>query len=267
MPTFLKQHAACLMATLAFWPIGRWYVIRLSQSPDERWGLVALILAALFVMNQPQKTPRIVNDTSVYAHASGLLLLYAALFHFIPPLIRAGIAVTTLTRLLSSFYLGRKFHVGLWLLLILALPIIPSLQFYLGYPLRVLVAQIARPIIQLTGFPVIRDGAGFYFSGESLWIDAPCSGIKMLWAGLLLADSYACILQLSAGRTVLALILAGCATILANSFRAAALFLSESHILAVPAWFHQGSGVVIFGAMAIGLIFIINSIERGKMSR
>lgn len=116
-----------------------------------------------------------------------LILLYAATYAFLPPLLRALIAVTAIGCTLCSLRFGKSFDAGAFGLLYLSLPLIPSLQFYGGYPLRVLVACAAAPILRLGGFAVMRDGTCLNWSGQLIWIDAPCSGIRMLWVGLYLA--------------------------------------------------------------------------------
>ncbi|WP_034923523.1 archaeosortase/exosortase family protein, partial [Candidatus Accumulibacter vicinus] len=58
-----------------------------------------------------------------------------------------------------------------------------SLQFYGGYPLRVLAGSLAVALLQLNGLAVERAGAVLLWDGRQIAIDAPCSGLRMLWAG------------------------------------------------------------------------------------
>ncbi|MCG3206180.1 MAG: hypothetical protein KCHDKBKB_02909 [Elusimicrobia bacterium] len=253
-----------LLAFLAipFWPVVGWYVFRLSQSPEELGGLFAILLATIFVLKDKRQSNEPTSVQSIDAYTSLLILGYACLFHFVPPLVRAIFAMTVVARILSVSFLRQRIHIGLWMLLILSLPVIPSLQFYLGYPLRMLVAQIALPLIRASGFSVIQEGACFNFGGELVWIDAPCSGIKMLWAALLLASAYSCFYRLNGIRTIVAVISATGLAIVANAIRAAALFFTEAHILKAPTWFHEGTGLVVFGALALSMLLTFDKLER-----
>jgi hypothetical protein len=95
--------------------------------------------------------------------------------------------MTALTFTLSVWCFGKTFYVGLWSLLLLSLPSVASLEFFLGYPLRVLVGEATAFLLQMQGLDVWREGVCLHFGEKLIWIDAPCSGIKMLWFGLFLA--------------------------------------------------------------------------------
>ena len=249
---------------MAFWPVAKWYFLRTSQSPEELSGLVAIFIAIFFVASQRSRRDIDFTDRSFYAHALALIICYALAYHFVPPMIRAALALTALTRIVSSLFLKRKFHAGLWILLGLSLPVIPSLQFYLGYPLRAAVAQIALPLISMAGFAVTREGACFHFGEQLIWIDAPCSGIQMLWAGLLLAAACSCFKNLDSLRTAFVLSAACIMAVFANAVRSAALFFIEAHIVKAPAWFHEGIGILVF--MMLGF-FILLSVHRASSRR
>ena len=48
MEAVLKRPALLAAAQLlAFWPVWRWYTLRLGTAGDEKWGLLALFAAAL----------------------------------------------------------------------------------------------------------------------------------------------------------------------------------------------------------------------------
>jgi exosortase/archaeosortase family protein len=250
---------------LSFWPVAHWYFLRVMQSQEELAGLFGVIAAIFFVACQRRRIDSHFTDRSFYAHAIALILCYAFSYHFAPPMIRAAIAMTAITRIISSLFLKRKFHVGLWILLGLSLPVIPTLQFYLGYPLRAAVAQIALPLIRMTGFAVTRDGACFNFKGQSIWIDAPCSGIQMLWAGMLLAACCSCFKNLNLSRMAFVLSATFMAAIFANSLRAAALFLIEAHILRGPAWLHEGTGISVFILLGLFVLWITNRVRSRRL--
>ncbi|HZN05333.1 MAG TPA: hypothetical protein VFB65_01050, partial [Pyrinomonadaceae bacterium] len=83
-----------------------------------------------------------------------VILLYVVTYPVFPPLARAGLAFTAIAVTVSVVRFGKPLHPGVLGLLWLSLPLVPSLQFYLGYPLRLLVAAVAAPILRLGGFAV-----------------------------------------------------------------------------------------------------------------
>src|SRR5690606_31711754 len=117
----------------------------------------------------------------------GLVAAYAAGYHFLPPLVRAGLAALALGLALSRWRFGVWLHPGVTGLLLLSLPVVPTLQFYLGYPMRWLVAALASAMLRLAGYAVRPEGACLDWAGKLVALDAPCSGVRMLWAGLFLA--------------------------------------------------------------------------------
>jgi exosortase/archaeosortase family protein len=266
MTSCAKRYFSLALAVLAFWPVAQWYFLRTSPSPEELSGLCAILIAIAFIARSRSPRDTAFADGSFYPHALGLILCYTISYHFIPPIIRAALAMTALTRIISSLFLKRKFHLGLWILLELSLPVIPTLQFYLGYPLRVAVAQIALPLIRMAGFAVTREGTGFHFAGQSIWIDAPCSGIQMLWAALLLATAGSCFKNLDSLRTAIVCSVACMMAVFANAFRAAALFFMEAHIVRVPSWFHEGIGTLAFLMLGFSILWAVHRIHPGRVS-
>jgi exosortase/archaeosortase family protein len=258
MTASIGRYFSLALAMMAFWPVARWYFLRTGQSPEELSGLFAIFVAIFFVA-QRIRSDADFADRALYGHALVLILCYALSYHFVPPLIRAILAMTALTRIVSPLFLKKRFHIGLWILLGLSLPVIPTLQFYLGYPLRAAVAQIALPLIRMTGFAVTREGACFHFGEQLIWIDAPCSGIRMLWMGLLLAAACSCFKNLDSFRTACVLSAACVMAVFANAVRSAALFFIEAHIVNSPAWFHEGIGILIFTMLGF---FILWSVHR-----
>jgi exosortase/archaeosortase family protein len=292
--------------TLALWPVWRWYVHRLSDQSDEAWGIVALVTAVLFTFkgvalsdvagNPAPISPQRRGERGDFAEKKRkknnfweslrissafsapprlmlpafLLLCYSLSYHFLSPLPRAAIAVTAIAATVSALRFGRRVHPnvwGVWGLLLLALPVIASLQFYLGFPMRALVARLAAPMLQINGFAVVADGASLNWNGDPILpilIDAPCSGVKMLWTGFYLTFTLACYYKLNAKRTGLACAAAFGAVIIGNTLRAAALFYVETGAIniSLPDWTHEGVGVVIFAATAIAIAWMAQHIAK-----
>lgn len=256
---------------LAFWPVWRWYAARVGGAGDEAWGLLAFACAAYFVWRaKPDpRAPSLLTPAAPNLLAPALLVLaYVASYPFLPPLLRAAIAVTALGCTASVLRFGRRFHPGLLGLLYLSLPLIPSLQFYGGYPLRALVAAVVAPLLRLGGYAVVREGTCLNWAGRLIWVDAPCSGVRMMWVGMLMACALACLYGLRPLRTLLALAAALAAIIAGNVVRAAALFYVEAGIVEAPPWAHTYVGLVAFGAVAVFIVLAVRRIEQiGESTR
>ena len=247
---------------LAFWEVWHWYVTRAVYSWDQPWGVVAFVAAILFLIVSRKPLPR--NDRSLWLPAA-LILVYAATYFVLPPLARAMIAFTAVAVTASLLRFGKAFHAGLFGLFYLSLPTIPTLQFFGGYPLRIVVAELSAPILRIGGFAVVADGTCLNWSGQLIWIDAPCSGIKMLWVGLFLTFVVLCFHELSLRKTLLLMPLVGVVIMGANVFRAVALFYIEAGVLDFPAWSHEYAGVIAFVLEAVGIISAVFFMQRRKV--
>jgi exosortase/archaeosortase family protein len=247
---------------VAFWPVWRWYVVRVGESADERWGLLALATALFFVFRQKISSQTIERSLTVPSLA---VLLYVATYAVFPPLARAGLAFTAIGVTLSLIRFGKSFHPGVLGLLWLSLPLVPSLQFYLGHPLRVIVATLTAPILRLGGFAVVHEGTCLNWNGQLIWIDAPCSGVRMLWAGLYLVLALVCIYELRFLKTLLCLTVAIFVIIAGNVFRAVALFYFESGVFPMPTWAHEYTGLVAFALVATCTVAVVHFIRGNKV--
>jgi exosortase/archaeosortase family protein len=116
-------------------------------------------------------------------------------------------------------------------------------------------------MLRMNGIAVAREGAMLAWNGQLIAIDAPCSGVKMLWAGLYLACALAASYRLPAVRTMAAVALACAVVVAANAVRAAALFHTEAGLLQLPPWSHQASGVVCFIAAALVILMGVCSLK------
>lgn len=257
----IRAEILLAIELLAFWPVWRWYAHRLTDLSDETWGIVALVTAVLFVFRRKAESGS--DKPSLWLPAA-LLICYSVSYHFLSPLPRAVIAITAIAATISAIRFGQRLHFGVWGLLLLALPVVASLQFYLGYPMRAIVAKLAAPMLQLNGFAVAAEGACLNWNGNLILIDAPCSGVKMLWTGFYLTFTLACYYKLNEKRTAIACAATFIAIIIGNTFRAATLFYVEAGVadLSLPNWTHEGVGVVVFAATAIAIAWMAHRIAK-----
>ena len=247
------------LQVLAFWDVWRWYVARAVYSWDQPWGVLALIAAIVFLVASRKPWPQ--TQRSLLLPAI-LVLSYATTYLTFAPLAQATLALTALAVTTSSLRFGKSFHPGLFGLFYLSLPTLPTLQFFGGYPLRVVVAELTAPILRMSGFAVIPEGTCLNWAGKMIWIDAPCSGIKMLWVGLFLTFVVLCLYELPVLKTLLLLPLVGVVILATNVFRAVALFYLEAGVLNMPSWGHEYAGVIAFVLEAAGIISIVLMLRR-----
>ena len=250
------------LQVLAFWSVWRWYVSRAVYSWDQPWGVLALIAAFVFLFASRKPWPQ--TERALWLPAI-FVLLYAATYLALGPLARATVAFTALAVTISSLRFGKSFHPGLFGLFYLSLPTLPTLQFFGGYPLRVVAAQLTAPILRMSGFAVIPEGTCLNWAGQMISIDAPCSGIKMLWVGLFLTFVVLCLYELPLLKTVLLLPLVAGVIMAANVFRAVALFYLEAGVVSMPSWGHQYAGVIAFVFEAAGIISIVLLLRRTSL--
>ena len=245
---FLASRAAAVLALLlAGWPVLRWYALRLGDGSDEPQGLVAFAAALVFAPWRAWSDPLPPRRHAVLA---ALLLAYCAAFPFAPPLARALIFVVALGLAAAP----RGFAFAWSALLALSLPLVATLQFYLGYPLRALTAALAAPLLALGGLRVEASGTTLAWAGERVIVDTPCSGLRMLWTGLVLAAVLACRFRLGARPAVALFRQASLAIFIANTLRAAFIFCLETGLWPNPPWAHESVGLALFAIVALGVI-------------
>jgi exosortase len=243
----VRTLAVPLGLAAAFWPVWRWYLARLGDGGDERWGLLAV--AAIAILARRPGPTAAAAEGALPVVCIGVAT-YAIAFPLLPPLGRAALAVSALGVYLSRRRFGRLIHLGVLGLLLLALPVEATVQFVLGYPLRALVARSSAGLLGLGGVAARPEGTGLVWAGETVLVDAPCSGVRMLWAGLLLALILAVLLGLSNPRTLALTTVAVVLLLVANVLRATALFILETGVLTLPRSAHEMVGAAAFSLAA-----------------
>lgn len=238
--------------------------MRLGDAGEEAWGLAGL-LAAVWVIFKGGFSG--FAGLASAGQPGGLALsrgrigwapalatgAYAAAYPFLAPLPRAVLALSAFGCLLPYLGVRRNAAVHTAGFLLLSLPIMPSLQFFLGYPLRVLSGEVAARLINLAGYPVVRDGTLLTWRDHAVFVDAPCSGVKMLWAGMMLALALAVLRGHGPLRTAAMGVLALAAVVAGNILRTSALFFLETGVVKGPDWAHSAIGVSVFLAAAVML--------------
>lgn len=222
--TRLKTNSLRIaLLLMAFWPVSQWYVQRTFDRSDEPWGLLSLATAAFFVLRSSE-IESFANPQEFFA--SALIGAYALSFPVLPSLVQ-GILMVIAFWCCFANRINYDQRWGVLGLLLLSLPLVPSINFYAGYPLRLLVAQLSQLMLAFVGIASTREGTLLLIGNTPMSIDAPCSGISMLWVGLYAAMSLACHFRLGLKFTALLMGAIVALLLLANSARAAALILFD----------------------------------------
>ena len=251
-------HPLLLLAALlaALGPMWHWYARRMIDGSDEPWGVVALLTVVMLGCVHGRWIDARPDRTLLLAGGTTVLLSALAAFR-LPPLACAAVAVSGVAFTLAAVLDRDRPLLPLWAMLLLSLPVLASLQFYAGYPMRALTAWVSQGVLRASGLEVERSGVVLSWMGRAVLVDAPCSGVHMLWVGMFLNALLSYLQRASAARfllntaATLVLVLAG------NASRNTLLFVKEAGIVSLPAWTHAGIGVLAFLATAMAIAALV----------
>jgi exosortase/archaeosortase family protein len=257
------MHAYLITALVmaATWDAWRWYLHRVWETPEEAASLFLTVafLGALGVARRSKAAmPLPLLPVAL------LLAAFAASYVMLPPIARAAIAIaaTLFCGHLAAF--KERPPVAFWGLVALALPVVPSLQFVLGYPMRIVCAALSVGLLQAHGLAVERQGTFLAWREELIQFDAPCSGVNMLWAGLLLTLMGCVLFRFNVLKVTIAVALSFVLAIACNVLRATSLFYVEAGLLPhAQAWWHEGIGIAAFTVSAAATLWLLTRL-RGR---
>ncbi len=235
----------------ALWPAAWWMGQRMVDGSDEPLGLLALATLSLLLW-QCRRRLRAAPQLGWLALALTGVALSTALLAQAPPLVSSLFGLAALGAGLAAFLPAGVPAAPVLGLSLLSLPLLASLQFYAGYPLRVLTAEASRWLLA-PGFAVERSGTALRVDGRLIMVDAPCSGVQMLWLGYFTA----CVVALYCARrdaaflvrlpAVSVLVLTG------NVLRNTLLVTLEASGADVAGWMHEGVGLLVLAAVCAGI--------------
>jgi len=233
---------------VALWPVGLWAARRMSDGSDEPLGLVALALLVAAAA-----TGRLACQASArlpwLAAALIATVLSTAFIGVLPWLALAVLAASALACAWAAFRSRGAALLPVLGLLWLALPVVASLQFYIGYPLRLLTAQCSAWLLQLAGLAALPSGASLLLDGRLVIVDAPCSGVQLAWLGYCAACAVALWNGLGDARFLRRLPWVGATVLLGNIVRNTLLVAHEAGALPLPAWGHEAVGLATLGVV------------------
>ncbi|MBI5092079.1 MAG: archaeosortase/exosortase family protein [Candidatus Hydrogenedentes bacterium] len=221
----LAVSLACWAAALALWD--RWWAPWGSQASAMVFAIGVLSWAWLAVRGREAWTPAHACAPAFLAASAACLLVYAALYTRLPQLVSCELALTALGCVLMGTLpaITRRQSWGVFFLIVLSAHVATSLEFFIGFPLRLVVGKIAALML---GQSIQAVGTGLTDGANTVFIDAPCSGVRMLSTSLVLASALAVLMRLRLYRTLLLLAIAVVLAVLGNAERAATLFIVTS---------------------------------------
>ncbi len=247
----IQARYAVLLLAAAYWDAWRLLIGRIG---DGAAAIPILILLVGFAIAWIKLT----TDRRVPAILVGIVLAaFIIVSIWGTAMIKIGVALIAIMMVVHRGFGGKRppfaaIGVGL-----MALPILPSLDFYLAWPMRQLSATLTAGLLRLNGFSVHVEGVAIAWQDQLLLFDGPCSGIRMLWAALLLTSILSLIGRIGAWRYGAALVITAVLAIFANALRAASLFYLETGF--VPRMegpvFHELVGISSFVMLGVLLVY------------
>lgn len=241
--------------TLACWHAWRGLAARL-----DGMGAALPLLLVLSALLLPLATRARPWRAVALMPLSGLLASYALAVCFAPPVFSLALAALAVCFCLHAAAQDETPRLSLVGLVLLALPVLPTLEFYSAYPVRLAAIEATASLLRMNGVAVDVEGLALRHGEQLLQFDAPCSGVRMLWTCWFLASALAQLHGFGAGRYVLALAAATALAIAGNILRASSLFYVEAGLLPfgeLP-WLHEAVGLASFTLTALAVFFAIH---------
>ena len=252
---WLALQAAALAPTWV------WMARRMADGSDDPLGLLAL--AALAVMlwslrRELRAAPRLGWLLLALLGTVAATLLRSGLgpWPALPPLAASLLAVLALACGLLAFLPQRIAALPVVGLAVLALPLLSSLQFYAGYPLRVITAEASRWLLA-PGFTVAREGSSLLVDGRLVIVDAPCSGVQMVWLGYFTACAVALWARRGDRGFVARLPAVGLLVLAGNIVRNSLLVAFEGAGRPLAPWAHDALGLLLLALVCTGIATVM----------
>lgn len=244
-----------LSLLLATWPQWFWMARRMADGSDDPLGVLAL--AALLAVVWTQR--RVLRQSPGLGWLLAAMALIAAAAWAqaeLPDLAAALLAMLGLACGVRAVLPRHVASAPLLLLAVLALPLMASLQYFVGYPLRVLVAEVTRWLMSAT-HSVSREGAALVVDGHLVLVDAACSGVQLAWMGYFSAACLALLRGLDSRRFLARLPWVGAVVLCGNIVRNWALVALQGDGQPLAAWLHEGIGLACLAVVCAGIAVLM----------
>ncbi len=255
-PSYLSPAGWLALQAAALWPHGAWMARRVQDGSDDPLGLAA-IAALLMLVALRANTLRIAPQTSWLAVGVGLGVAANVALWVAPPLACALLAALSLAAALMAWLPASGPRIPLAGLVVLALPWIASLQYYGGYPLRVLTAQLSAWLLQGAGIAAERSGTAMLVRGQLVIVDAPCSGVQMAWMAWFCACAVSALVALRDAAFLRRLPAVGAIVLIGNVARNTVLVALESRPMGLAPALHEGIGLLALALVCSAVIALM----------
>jgi len=246
----------------ALWPAWTWAAARLADGSDDPLGLAAIAVLAVAVV---RLAPQLRREPSMpwLAIAAALAAASTAVLATGPALLGALLAALSLAAALRAFMAIGTPSLALAGLAVLALPVVSSLQFYAGFPLRVITAEASTRLLDVLGFAAERQGSAMVVDGRLVIVDAPCSGVQMVWMAYFCACTVAWWARLPDRVFATRVAGVGLVVLIGNVVRNSVLVGLEARGTA-PAGLHEAVGTVVLALVCIAVVLIVGRPSRSS---
>ena len=237
-----------LLVALAAWPSAAWAVRRLLDDSDDPLGIVALgalMMALWHARGRFARAPRL----GTMAIAAMLVVVANVPSAALPDLVRALLASLAIVFSLAAIAEPDEPIAPYAGLAILALPLLSSLQFYAGFPLRVVTAEASSWLLMSMGSQVERVGSALTVDGHLVLVDAPCSGVQMAWVGYFTACVVAWMFRVSNRAFIARLPLVSATVLAGNIVRNTVLVAADADGVAMTDAMHAAIGLAAFAVV------------------
>ena len=239
------------LLAVALWPTWLWMGQRMVDGSDDPQGALALAALGALLWQHRQRlraAPRLGFQAVALAGA----VLTTALHAQLPDLLVALVALLSLAAGLLAFLPAQVAVAPVLGLSVLSLPLLASLQFYAGFPLRVITAEASSWLLSLA-YSVERSGSSMVVDGQLIIVDAPCSGVQMAWLGYFTACAVALVVGRSNRGFLVRLPVVSVLVLAGNVLRNTVLVACEASGLLLPTWGHEAVGLVVLASVCAGI--------------
>lgn len=253
------------LLAVAVWPTWWWMAQRMVDGSDDPLG--ALALAALGILLWQHRlrlraAPRLGCQVAALAGA----VLTTALHNHLPDLLAALVGLLSMGAGLLAFLPAQVASLPVLGLSVLSLPLLASLQFYAGFPLRVVTAEASSWLL-FVSHTVERSGSSLVVDGQLIIVDAPCSGVQMAWLGYFTACAVALVVGRNNRSFLLRLPAVSALVLVGNVVRNTVLVAFQASGTHLPPWGHEVVGLVVLAMVCAGIAWATASKPRTIRAR
>jgi len=269
--TLLKFALSFALVLVAYLPTLRWFYDRWTY-PDSYYGHGFLIpLVSLFIVWQRRHA---LKEAKLSTNLSGLIIVAVCLFaHLAASALRiyfiSGFSFVFALYGLVLFCFGKEVSKKLvfpelFLLAMVPLPLV--LISNLIVKLKLFVAEASTFVLNLIGFPSVRDGSTIVMPGSHIIVAAPCSGLRSLIALLTLGLLFSYAVKFSYPKKAVLFLSSIPIALATNLIRIIALAVVNDLYgeKIAMGFFHDFSGFAVFGLAFAMLYGVSRALEGGQ---